>query len=63
MTLEDMQARLTSLGLKLPESDHKPLLDMVGEIERAAAAVRVGLVMSDEMAVVFVTDRLPGGEA
>jgi hypothetical protein len=63
MTLEDMQARLISLGLKLPESDHKPLLDMVGEIERAAAAVRVGLVMSDEMAVVFVTDRLPGGEA
>jgi hypothetical protein len=63
MTLEDMQARLTSLGLKLPESDHKPLLDMVGEIERASATVREGLSMPDEMAVVFATDRLGGGAA
>ena len=63
MTLEDMQARLTSLGLTLPESDHKPLLDMVGEIERASAIVREGLAMPDEMAVVFATDRLGGGAA
>ena len=63
MTLDEMQARLTSLGLKLPESDHKPLLDMAAEIERAAATVCEGLAMSDEMAVVFATDRLPGGAA
>ena len=63
MTLEDMHARLTSLGLNLPDSDHKPLLDMVGEIERASATVREGLAMADEMAVVFPTDRLTGGAA
>ena len=63
MTLEEMQARLTSIGLKLSESDHEPLLAMVGEIERAAATVREGLAMTDEMAVVFATDRLPGGAA
>ena len=60
MTLDDLQARLATLGLKLPESDLKPLADMVGEIERAAAQVRQGLEMSDEMGVVFVTDRLGG---
>jgi hypothetical protein len=63
MTLDELQARLTSLGLKLPESDHKPLLDMVGEIERAALSVREGLTMADEMGVVFATDRLTGGAA
>ena len=60
MTLDDLQARLASLGLNLPESDLKPLSDMVGEIERAAAQVRQGLEMSDEMGVVFLTDRLGG---
>ncbi len=63
MTLDELQARLASLGLKLPESDHKPLLEMVGEIERAAATVREGLAMSDEMGVIFATDRLAGGNA
>jgi hypothetical protein len=61
MTLDDLKARLTALGLNLPESDHKPLLDMATEIERAAATVRQGLQMSDEMGVIFATDRLPGG--
>lgn len=63
MTLDELQAKLAALGLKLPESDHKPLLDMVGEIERASASVREGLAMADEMAVVFATDRLTGGAA
>ena len=63
MTLDELQARLATLGLKLPESDHKPLLDMVGEIERASATVREGLAMTDEMGVIFATDRLPGGAA
>lgn len=61
MTLEELQNRLATLGLALPESDHKPLLDMVGEIERAASTVRQNLAMSDEMGVVFATDRLTGG--
>ena len=61
MTLDELQARLSTLGLDLPESDHKPLLDMVGEIERAALQVRQGLEMSDEMGVIFPTDRLVGG--
>ena len=63
MTLDEMQARLSSLGLKLPESDHEPLLAMVSEIERAATTVREGLAMADEMAVTFTTDRLTGGAA
>jgi hypothetical protein len=63
MTLDELQARLTSLGLNPPESDHKPLLDMVGEIERAAAQVRQGLEIPDEMGVIFATDRLAGGKA
>jgi hypothetical protein len=63
MTLDELQARLTTLGLNLPDSDHKPLLDMVGEIERAAASVREGLAMADEMGVVFAADRLTGGAA
>lgn len=58
MTLDELQARLAHLGLKLPESDLKPLSGMVGEIERAAAQVRQGLEMSDEMGVIFPTDRL-----
>lgn len=61
MTVDELQTRLATLGLKLPESDHEPLLGMVGEIERAALQVRQGLEMSDEMAVIFATDRLTGG--
>jgi hypothetical protein len=61
MTLDELQARLATLGLKLPETDNKPLLDMVTEIERAAVQVRQGLEMSDEMGVIFQTDRLAGG--
>lgn len=63
MTLDELQARLATLGLKLPETDHKPLLDMVGEIERASLQVRQNLEMSDEMGVIFATDRLPGARA
>ncbi len=61
MTLDELQLQLAALGLKLPETDAKPLLDMVGEIERAARQVREGLAMSDEMGVIFPTDRLAGG--
>lgn len=60
MTLEELQAHLTAVGLSLPETDLKPLLGMVGEIERAATQVRQGLEMSDEMGVIFPTDRLRG---
>jgi hypothetical protein len=61
MTHDELQAQLAALGLNLPENDKKPLLDMVGEIERAALRVREGLAMSDEMGVIFPTDRLSGG--
>jgi hypothetical protein len=61
MTLDELKARLTTLGLNLPETDLKPLSDMVGEIERASSQVRHGLEMSDEMGVIFATDRLTGG--
>ncbi|MDQ8727868.1 hypothetical protein [Bradyrhizobium sp. LHD-71] len=61
MTVEELQAQLAALGLRLPESDHQPLLGMIAEIERAAAQVRHGLEMSDEMGVIFATDRLNGG--
>lgn len=62
MTLDEIKARLAEQGLGLPESDLKPLSAMVGEIERAAAQVRQGLQMSDEMGVIFPADRL-GGDA
>ena len=61
MTIDELQARLAVLGLKLPESDHAPLLGMATEIERAAVSVREHLEMTDEMGTVFVTDRLAGG--
>lgn len=61
MTLEELQNRLAAQGLTLPESDHEPLLHMVGEIERAATTVRQNLTMSDEMGVIFATDRMTGG--
>ena len=61
MSLDELKARLATLGLSLPENDLKPLLDMVGEIERAAAQVRQGLQMTDEMGAIFDTDRLAGG--
>jgi hypothetical protein len=61
MTPDDLKARLATLGLDLPETDHKPLLDMVAEIERASATVRQNLQKSDEMGVIFATDRLVGG--
>ncbi len=60
MTLDELQVQLAALGLNLPEADAKPLLDMVGEIERASRQVREGLAMSDEMGVIFPTDRLAG---
>lgn len=60
MTLDELQAHLANLGLGLPETDLKPLLDMVGEIERAALQVREGLEMTSEMGVIFPTDRLAG---
>ena len=61
MTVDELQARLAVLGLKLPESDHAPLLGMVTEIERAALSVRQNLEMTDEMGMIFPTDRLAGG--
>lgn len=60
MTLEELQAHLSAVGLNLPETDLKPLAGMVGEIEAAAARVRQGLEMPDEMGVIFQTDRLKG---
>jgi hypothetical protein len=60
MTLEELQARLTTIGLNLPETDLKPLSDMVAEIERAATTVRQNLQIADEMGVIFATDRLTG---
>lgn len=63
MTMDEFEARLTAFGLSLPEADKKPLLDMVAEIERAAAQVREGLALSDEMAMIYPTDRLTGGAA
>jgi hypothetical protein len=61
MTIDELQARLVTLGLKLPETDHKPLLGMVDEIERAALQVRQNLEMTSEMGMIFPTDRLVGG--
>ncbi|WP_152539759.1 hypothetical protein [Afipia sp. P52-10] len=63
MTMDEFETRLASLGVTLPEADRKPLLDMVAEIERAAAQVREGLTLSDEMAMIYPTDRLVGGAA
>lgn len=60
MTLDELQSRLATLDLNLPGTDLKPLADMVAEIERAAAQVREGLAISDEMGVIFPADRLTG---
>ena len=60
MTLDELKSRLAASGLRLPETDMKPLLDMVAEIERASLQVREGLAMADEMGVIFATDRLVG---
>jgi hypothetical protein len=61
MTVDELKARLAVLGLKLPESDHTPLLGMATEIERAALSVRQHLEMTDEMGIIFPTDRMAGG--
>ena len=42
MTMDEFEARLKAFGISLPEADKKPLLDMVAEIDRAAAQVREG---------------------
>lgn len=63
MTMDEFEARLKAFGISLPEADKKPLLDMVAEIERAATQVREGLALSDEMAMIYPTDRLTGGAA
>ena len=63
MTMDEFEARLNAFGISLPEADKQPLLDMVAEIERAAAQVREGLALSDEMAMIYPTDRLTGGAA
>jgi hypothetical protein len=61
MTVDELKARLAVLGLKLPESDHTPLLGMATEIERAALSVRQHHEMTDEMGIIFPTDRMAGG--
>lgn len=63
MTMDEFEARLKAFGISLPDADKQPLLDMVAEIERAAAQVREGLALSDEMAMIYPTDRLTGGAA
>lgn len=63
MTMDEFESRLKAFGISLPDADKKPLLDMVAEIERAATQVREGLTLSDEMAMIYPTDRLTGGAA
>lgn len=60
MTRDEIKARLAMLGLTLPQEDLEPLGGMVAEIERAALSVRQHLEMTDEMGVIFATDRLAG---
>lgn len=58
MTDKELRARLTGLGLVLPESDLQPLLTMVEAIEQAALDIRRGLELSDEPALIFPAERL-----